>query len=414
MESRLVGFRNVLGPVVGLLVGFIAMTPVAVKAIAMLPVISLLSPVQNQDVAGSVTFQAWADSEGLVSLQFKVDGEDFGSAITAGPCWKTWDSTEAIDGLHTVQAVGHDQFNNVINSQPVTVRVNNFVAPPTAPPPTAPPPTAPPPTAPPPTAPPPAAPPPTPTPTPTPPAPPGSNTPMATATILSPSPNTVVKGVVPVFVAVPAQTQTVVVHLRTAWGEPVGQWQVQLTPSASSTTVQVNAEIGNLAAASYALVAMASVNGAVVTSEPVPVRVENTTVTPPPAPPQTPAPPPSSSPVSPVAPRLTPASRTKSPTTESVEASGSARPRPQAKVGSFAERAIARSSAGTSTQTKTQKSSAPSTSKSTSLPAGSVVTIGLGSCKGTDPYAKHATLRGECVSGTWFPRVRKAEPRRQD
>ena len=42
------------------------------------------------------------------------------------------------------------------------------------------------------------------------------------------------------------------------------------------------------------------------------------------------------------------------------------------------------------------------------------VAIGLGSCKGTDPYAKHPTLRGECVSGTWFPRVRKAEPRRQD
>ena len=98
MESRLVWFRNVLGPVVGLVVGFIAMTPVAVKAIAMLPVISLLNPAQNQEVAGFVTFQAWADSEGLVSLQFKVDGGDVGSPITAGPCWAAWNSTEAISG----------------------------------------------------------------------------------------------------------------------------------------------------------------------------------------------------------------------------------------------------------------------------------------------------------------------------
>ena len=37
-------------------------------------------------MSGNVTFAAAADAEGLVSLQFKVDGNDYGSSITAGSC----------------------------------------------------------------------------------------------------------------------------------------------------------------------------------------------------------------------------------------------------------------------------------------------------------------------------------------
>jgi hypothetical protein len=102
---------------------------------------------------------------------------------------------------------------------------------------------------------------------------------------------------------------------------------------------------------------------------------------------------------------------------------GGARPRPEAQAAG--ERAGFRTSSTTASQakagskstlgssSKSQKSTAPSSAKSTSLPAGTIVTIGLGPCTGPDPYAKHPTLKGECVSGTWFPRVRKAEARRQ-
>jgi hypothetical protein len=60
---------------------------------------------------------------------------------------------------------------------------------------------------------------------------------------------------------------------------------------------------------------------------------------------------------------------------------------------------------------KTQKATTSPTGGK-SVASGTIITIGLGPCTGTDPYAKHPTLRGECVSGTWFPRARKVESKR--
>ena len=522
MESRLDWFRNALGVLLGLVVGFIAMSPVTLKAVAMLPLLSILTPTQNQEVAGYVTFWATADSEGVASLQFRVDGQDLGSPITAGSCRASWDSTQAVDGLHTVQAIGRDEFNNSITSQAVTVRVNNFIPPPTPTPTPTPPPVAPPPVAPPPVAPP-AVP-------PAPPATPVTNS----ATILFPAANAVVQGTVPVSVAIPAQTQSLLIELKDAWGETRGTWSVAVSPSASAATVQVNAAIGGtVAAANYSLVATAVVNGLPVVSVPVPVRVENTTAAPPPTPtPPTPQPPsnpaPGSSvtilspagnallqgivpvfvsiparteavlvelkdvwggtrgtwalPLSPsasaatvqvivstsgvpnanyalvatatvdglavtsnpvpvrienstaVPPAPTPTqpgtgrapSRFKSPAAEAIDPSlttGSARPRPEAQPAGV--RAGFRPSSSTASQAKAgskivlgstskpQKSTAPASGKGTSLPAGTIVTVGLGPCTGADPYAKHPTLKGECVSGTWFPRVRKVAAKRE-
>ena len=281
-------------------------------------------------------------------------------------------------------------------------------APPTAPPPTAPPPTTPPPTAPPPTTPPPTTPPPTrrrPAGT-TPPAPPSNPSPATSVTILSPSSNAVIKGIVPVFVAIPAQTEAVHVHLKNAWGETVNKWQVPVTPSASSTTVQVNAEIGDLPNASYSLIAMAFVAGVAVTSDPVPVRVENTTVTPPPpAPPQTPTP------GSPTTPRLDAGrapSRIKSPTAGVVPdlTTGGARPRPQAQPAATS-RAERRTSSSTSScsqgwaqergrvgQQDTEIHGPEPRPRSTSLPAGTIVTIGLGSMRWSGPVCQACDAEG--------------------
>jgi hypothetical protein len=217
----------------------------------------------------------------------------------------------------------------------------------------------------------------------------------------------------PIFVAIPAGTTAVAVELKDVWGTTLATWSIQVVPSASPTTVQVNATITGLPSANYALVAKASASSFVVTSAPVPVRVEAPAAPPPSTPPQAPPPPQTPTPQnpapgSPIVPRVGIApSRTKSPTvTDTDVATGAARARPQAQS--------AASARIVGTGSKTQKSTAPATAKSTSLPGGTIVTIGLGTCSGPDPYAKHPTLKGACVSGTWFPRVRKAEPRRQE
>jgi hypothetical protein len=114
---------------VGLLLGFgfgLILTSPTVSALSMVPGLSLLAPSNNSNVSGTITFVAAADSEGLVSLQFKVDGQDYGSLITGGSCRATFDTRSTSDGPHTVQAVGQDEFGNSVLTQPSTVFVNNM------------------------------------------------------------------------------------------------------------------------------------------------------------------------------------------------------------------------------------------------------------------------------------------------
>jgi hypothetical protein len=116
--------RNVVGLVLGFGFGLILTSP-AVSALSMVPGLSLLAPSDNSNVSGTITFVAAADSEGLVSLQFKVDGNDYGSTITSGSCRATFDTRSTNDGPHTIQAVGQDEFGNATFTQPATIFVNN-------------------------------------------------------------------------------------------------------------------------------------------------------------------------------------------------------------------------------------------------------------------------------------------------
>jgi hypothetical protein len=124
------------GTVLGLIAGLSVTSPAFVNAfstrvtaLGLIPVLTIFTPFQNQTVSGTVPFYVQADSIGTVSLQFKIDGQDFGTAITAGSCRANWDSTQTGDGLHTIQAVGVDQFGNTTTSQPVTVLVTSYVTP---------------------------------------------------------------------------------------------------------------------------------------------------------------------------------------------------------------------------------------------------------------------------------------------
>src|SRR4249920_2314315 len=96
--------RRALGMALGLAFGFAVTSPVGLAALGMLPVISILTPSPNQTVSGQVSFYTVADSAGVVSLQFQVDGQNHGSQITSGACRTSWDSTQTGDGLHTIQA----------------------------------------------------------------------------------------------------------------------------------------------------------------------------------------------------------------------------------------------------------------------------------------------------------------------
>jgi hypothetical protein len=268
-------------------------------------------------------------------------------------------------------------------SDPVPVRVDNTTTPPSTPPST-----------------PPTTPPSTPPSTPTP-EPPTVTPPAMEVAILSPSPNAVVQGVVPVFVSVPAQTVGVMIQLKTVGGIPVVTTTNQMPPVGSATTVQVNAALGGLPPNDYLLVASAMVAGVgPVTSAPVPVHIQSSG----------PGKPPSRT----MPPNAAPA-KSGLPT--------GARPRPEFQQAGSARASVrgttttsdsanAEASGGAGPSSNTPKSTAPVVAKAPALPAGTLVTFGFGTCSGEDPYAKHPTLKGECVSGTWFPRVRKAEPRR--
>src|SRR6187551_1192374 len=105
--------RGALGLVSGVLTGFVVAVPIAIAAHDVLPVMSIISPFQNQTVGGYVTFFSRSDSAGIVGLQFQVDGKNFGSEITSGTCRAIWDSKQTNDGMHTIQAVGRDQFGNL-------------------------------------------------------------------------------------------------------------------------------------------------------------------------------------------------------------------------------------------------------------------------------------------------------------
>ena len=136
IQGRLM--RGGLGIATGLLSGFVVTMPIAAAAYDLLPILSFVAPAQNQIVTGAATFYVRSDSAGVVGLQFQIDGQNFGSEITSGSCRATWDSSQKADGLHTIQAIGRDQYGNLTLAPPVTVLVSNpvFVPLPTSPTPT--------------------------------------------------------------------------------------------------------------------------------------------------------------------------------------------------------------------------------------------------------------------------------------
>jgi hypothetical protein len=94
------------------------------------PTVSITSPANGATVSGTaVGVLATASSSiGIASVQFKLDGANFGSPFTSAPYGGTWNSTSAANGSHTFTAVATDTAGNQTTSAPVTVQVQNTVS----------------------------------------------------------------------------------------------------------------------------------------------------------------------------------------------------------------------------------------------------------------------------------------------
>ncbi len=95
------------------------------------PQVSISSPSNNTAVSGTQQITASAtDSQGVSSVQFKLDGNNLGPAITASPYSYSWDTTSASNGNHALTAVATDTTGLSTTSVPITVNVQNNTSPP--------------------------------------------------------------------------------------------------------------------------------------------------------------------------------------------------------------------------------------------------------------------------------------------
>ncbi|MDE3068519.1 MAG: right-handed parallel beta-helix repeat-containing protein [Verrucomicrobiota bacterium] len=94
------------------------------------PTVSMTAPGNGATVSGTavgVSANA-SDNVGVASVQFKLDGANLGSALTATPYALTWDSTAVADGTHQLTAVATDTSGNQTAAAALTVNVSNVVS----------------------------------------------------------------------------------------------------------------------------------------------------------------------------------------------------------------------------------------------------------------------------------------------
>ena len=90
------------------------------------PTVSVTSPAAGATVSGYVSVTASAsDNVGVVGVQFRVDGVNFGTEDTSYPYRRSWDASTASTGTHLLTAVARDAAGNSSTSASVSVSVNN-------------------------------------------------------------------------------------------------------------------------------------------------------------------------------------------------------------------------------------------------------------------------------------------------
>ncbi len=100
------------------------------------PTVSITTPAGGATVSGTATVSATAsDNVGVVGVQFKLDGVNYGAEVMAAPYTSSWNTTGATNGSHALTAVARDAAGNTKTSAAVTVTVSNITTPPPPPPP---------------------------------------------------------------------------------------------------------------------------------------------------------------------------------------------------------------------------------------------------------------------------------------
>jgi hypothetical protein len=89
------------------------------------PTVSITAPADGTVLCGAVTASADAsDNAGVASVQFRLDGQDLGPALTAPPYALSWDASTLTSGSHVLTAVAVDAAGNQAASAPVTIQVS--------------------------------------------------------------------------------------------------------------------------------------------------------------------------------------------------------------------------------------------------------------------------------------------------
>jgi hypothetical protein len=92
------------------------------------PVVSITAPAAGATVSGTTTFSATAtDNVGVAGVEFKRDGVLIAPEDTASPYTVAWDTTTAVNGVHTLTAVAWDAAGNSATATR-TVTVTNLLA----------------------------------------------------------------------------------------------------------------------------------------------------------------------------------------------------------------------------------------------------------------------------------------------
>ncbi|MGD0284408.1 MAG: polysaccharide deacetylase family protein [Candidatus Saccharimonadales bacterium] len=88
--------------------------------------VTITSPIANAKLSGNVAVTASVNATvGISSVQFKLDGNNLGSAITYAPFQQSWNTATATNGIHDLTAVVTTTDSKTTTSTAVPVTVSN-------------------------------------------------------------------------------------------------------------------------------------------------------------------------------------------------------------------------------------------------------------------------------------------------
>jgi hypothetical protein len=100
------------------------------------PTVAITTPVNGASVVGTAValIASASDNVGVVGVQFRLNGANFGPELTASPYTVTWNTTLSANGPYAWTAVARDAAGNSTISTAINVNVDNLIdtTPPTA------------------------------------------------------------------------------------------------------------------------------------------------------------------------------------------------------------------------------------------------------------------------------------------